>query len=101
MVVSLKEADQKRIIRVAFVALLIDLLAFTVILPLFPRLLTYYQSKETGQQVKKNRKNGKPTRFEPVILSGNFTWLCSSRFRPIQTYSSYQQAAFCQSGLRG
>lgn len=47
-----KEADQKRIVRVAFTALLIDLFAFTIILPLFPRLLNYYQSEEIGNKVK-------------------------------------------------
>jgi hypothetical protein len=28
-----------------FLALLLDILAFTVILPLFPRLMDYYQSE--------------------------------------------------------
>jgi hypothetical protein len=48
---NVKELDQKRIVGIVFKALLIDLLAFTIILPLFPRLLNYYQSEEIGQQV--------------------------------------------------
>lgn len=49
---NVKELDQKRIVGIVFKALLIDLLAFTIILPLFPRLLNYYQSEEIGQQVR-------------------------------------------------
>lgn len=58
-----KELDQQRIVRVVFIALLIDLFAFTIILPLFPRLLNYYQSQELKDQVKtrheKKRKKKK------------------------------------------
>lgn len=38
-------------VRTVFVALLVDLFAFTLILPLFPRLLNYY--RHNNQQVKK------------------------------------------------
>lgn len=48
---SVKELDQTRIVRVVFIALLIDLFAFTIILPLFPRLLNYYQSQELQNKV--------------------------------------------------
>lgn len=48
---NVKELDQTRIVRVVFIALLIDLFAFTIILPLFPRLLNYYQSEELKDQV--------------------------------------------------
>lgn len=47
---KVQELDQKRIVRVVFLALLIDLFSFTIILPLFPRLLNYYQSAEVGHQ---------------------------------------------------
>lgn len=45
------EVDQKRIVGIVFKSLLIDLFAFTIILPLFPRLLSYYQSQEAGHKV--------------------------------------------------
>lgn len=48
---KVQELDQKRIVGVVFKALLIDLFSFTIILPLFPRLLNYYQSEEIGHQV--------------------------------------------------
>ncbi|GAA5804208.1 MFS, DHA1 sub-family [Helicostylum pulchrum] len=48
--VRVKEEDQRRIVGIAFKALLLDLFAFTIILPLFPRLLNYYQSEELADQ---------------------------------------------------
>lgn len=56
---NVKELDQKRIVGIVFKALLIDLLAFTIILPLFPRLLSYYQSEEVGQQVRREKERQK------------------------------------------
>lgn len=50
---ELKDLDQKKIIGVVFKALLLDLFAFTIILPLFPRLLDYYRREELGHQVRK------------------------------------------------
>ncbi|EPB82002.1 hypothetical protein HMPREF1544_11281 [Mucor circinelloides 1006PhL] len=47
---KVQELDQRRIVGVVFKALLIDLFSFTIILPLFPRLLNYYQSAEVGHQ---------------------------------------------------
>ncbi|KAH3789712.1 major facilitator superfamily domain-containing protein 10-like [Dreissena polymorpha] len=41
-------SEEKRILKVVFISLLIDLLAFTVILPLLPSILDYYGSKEDG-----------------------------------------------------
>jgi len=38
--------------RIVFIALLIDILAFTLILPLFPRLLQFYRDSEHGDQVR-------------------------------------------------
>lgn len=54
--VRVKEEDQRRIVGIAFKALLLDLFAFTIILPLFPRLLNYYQSEELADQVKQNKQ---------------------------------------------
>lgn len=56
--VDVKDLDQKRIVRVMFTALLIDLFAFTIILPLFPRLLNYYQSEEIGHKVSDRLRKG-------------------------------------------
>ncbi|CAO3582217.1 unnamed protein product [Absidia cylindrospora] len=38
---------EKKVVRVVFLALLLDLLSFTIILPLFPRLLNFYQLHDT------------------------------------------------------
>ncbi|KAI7864495.1 major facilitator superfamily domain-containing protein [Spinellus fusiger] len=43
-------ASERRIVHTVFKALLIDLLAFTIILPLFPRLLRYYQQQNNNQE---------------------------------------------------
>ncbi|KAF9996430.1 hypothetical protein BGZ79_009819 [Entomortierella chlamydospora] len=39
-----------KITRIVFTALLLDILAFTIILPLFPRLLQFYRESEHGDQ---------------------------------------------------
>lgn len=44
--------NEKRILRTVFISLVIDLLAFTVILPLLPSLLDYYGTKEVLNLVK-------------------------------------------------
>ncbi|CAO3608110.1 unnamed protein product [Cunninghamella blakesleeana] len=41
---------EKRVVRIVFIALLLDLLAFTIILPLFPRLLNFYQLEDGGDK---------------------------------------------------
>ena len=38
-------------VRVVFLSLLLDILAFTIILPLFPRLLQEYRVREQGDEV--------------------------------------------------
>ncbi|CAG8453172.1 2692_t:CDS:2 [Ambispora leptoticha] len=50
--ISSKEPLNKtnKTIRVVFIALLLDILAFTIILPLFPRLLKDYQEREGGDE---------------------------------------------------
>ncbi|KAI8096671.1 major facilitator superfamily domain-containing protein [Halteromyces radiatus] len=44
-----KPSEEGRIVRIVFLALLLDLLSFTIILPLFPRLLNFYQFHDTHQ----------------------------------------------------
>ncbi|KAI8606041.1 major facilitator superfamily domain-containing protein, partial [Dissophora ornata] len=39
-----------QVTRTVFIALLLDILAFTIILPLFPRLLQFYRESEHGDQ---------------------------------------------------
>ena len=43
---STLSASEKKVLRTVFISLVIDLLAFTVILPLLPSLLDYYGTKE-------------------------------------------------------
>ncbi|KAJ3076435.1 hypothetical protein HDU98_003299 [Podochytrium sp. JEL0797] len=43
---SVREAFVKKSLGVIFVALLIDILAFTIILPLFPRIIAYYDDQD-------------------------------------------------------
>nr|CAB3263791.1 major facilitator superfamily domain-containing protein 10-like [Phallusia mammillata] len=44
----MKNIDSKRVLSTVFVSLLIDLLGFTVILPLFPSLLDFYKRNDQG-----------------------------------------------------
>ncbi|KAI0971918.1 major facilitator superfamily domain-containing protein [Xylaria arbuscula] len=41
-------ALRKKVLKVVFVSLLLDLISFTFILPLFPKLLEFYRNSETG-----------------------------------------------------
>ncbi|KAI0537566.1 major facilitator superfamily domain-containing protein [Xylaria digitata] len=41
-------ALRKKVLRVIFVSLLLDLISFTFILPLFPKLLEFYRNSEAG-----------------------------------------------------
>ncbi|KAI1311172.1 major facilitator superfamily domain-containing protein [Xylaria venustula] len=41
-------ALRKKVLKVIFVSLLLDLISFTFILPLFPNLLEFYRNSETG-----------------------------------------------------
>ncbi|KAL8969402.1 MAG: hypothetical protein Q9197_004368 [Variospora fuerteventurae] len=43
-------AERKRILRVIFISLLLDLISFTFILPLFPRLLEFYRNLEAADR---------------------------------------------------
>lgn len=42
-------SDEKKVLKTVFISLVIDLLAFTVILPLLPSLLDYYGTKEVSR----------------------------------------------------
>ncbi|KAJ3358504.1 hypothetical protein GGF32_000346 [Allomyces javanicus] len=44
----LNAATRSRVTRTVFLALLVDILSFTIILPLFPRLLEYYRQNESA-----------------------------------------------------
>ncbi|KAK0723838.1 major facilitator superfamily domain-containing protein [Apiosordaria backusii] len=46
MAVAVDAATRKRVLRVIFISLLLDLLSFTFILPLFPNLLEFYRNAE-------------------------------------------------------
>ncbi|KAL5119031.1 hypothetical protein ACEQ8H_002955 [Pleosporales sp. CAS-2024a] len=39
---------RKKVLRVLFISLLLDLISFTFILPLFPKLIEFYRNHETG-----------------------------------------------------
>lgn len=41
-------ALRKRVLKVLFISLLLDLISFTFILPLFPKLIEFYRNHETG-----------------------------------------------------
>ncbi|KAL8897810.1 MAG: hypothetical protein Q9192_002399 [Flavoplaca navasiana] len=45
---SVSPAHRRKILRVIFISLLLDLISFTFILPLFPRLLEFYRSREAA-----------------------------------------------------
>ncbi|KAL8987424.1 MAG: hypothetical protein Q9177_003365 [Variospora cf. flavescens] len=47
---SVSPAERKRILRVIFISLLLDLISFTFILPLFPRLLEFYRNLEAADR---------------------------------------------------
>ncbi|KAK1758547.1 major facilitator superfamily domain-containing protein [Echria macrotheca] len=46
MAAQVDPATRKRVLRVIFVSLLLDLISFTFILPLFPKLLEFYRNAE-------------------------------------------------------
>ncbi|KIW99384.1 uncharacterized protein Z518_11372 [Rhinocladiella mackenziei CBS 650.93] len=52
---SVTAQQRKKILRVLFISLLLDLISFTFILPLFPSLLTFYRSLETHPSSALNR----------------------------------------------
>lgn len=85
--------NERRVVYTVITALLIDLLAFTIILPLFPRLLNYYRQEEADNKVTVDTCPDIDTIKTPVLthtlslflLKAYFTWLCSRYPRKIQT----------------
>ncbi|KAI1452218.1 MFS general substrate transporter [Annulohypoxylon moriforme] len=45
---TVEPSTRKRVLKVIFVSLLLDLISFTFILPLFPKLLEFYRNSEAG-----------------------------------------------------
>ncbi|KAI6089074.1 MFS general substrate transporter [Hypoxylon rubiginosum] len=45
---TVNPSTRKRVLKVIFVSLLLDLISFTFILPLFPKLLEFYRNSEAG-----------------------------------------------------
>lgn len=54
---STQAVSVPKVTRIVFTALLLDILAFTIILPLFPRLLQFYRDSEHGDQVKQRARH--------------------------------------------
>ncbi|OAP57806.1 hypothetical protein AYL99_08544 [Fonsecaea erecta] len=52
---TISPQQRKKILRVLFISLLLDLISFTFILPLFPSLLTFYRGLETHPDSALNR----------------------------------------------
>jgi len=48
---SVPAQDSRKVLTTVFISLLIDLLGFTVILPLFPSLLEFYQKNDKASHV--------------------------------------------------
>ncbi|KAH8816764.1 major facilitator superfamily domain-containing protein [Xylogone sp. PMI_703] len=52
MAPTIDPASRKKVLRVVFVSLLLDLISFTFILPLFPKLLEFYRNLEVSSSSK-------------------------------------------------
>ncbi|KAH6665125.1 major facilitator superfamily domain-containing protein [Halenospora varia] len=57
MAAPIEPAVRKRVLKVVFISLLLDLISFTFILPLFPSLLEFYRSQEAPEQFSSENKN--------------------------------------------
>lgn len=73
-------------VRVVFIALLLDILAFTIILPLFPRLLDYYRLQEAGNEVRLERFS-RMEMFTPLV--GRLAFFCVFKEYSTGTSSCY------------
>ncbi|KAI2619568.1 MFS general substrate transporter [Hypoxylon sp. NC1633] len=47
---AVEQSTRKRVLRIIFISLLLDLISFTFILPLFPKLLEFYRNSEVGPE---------------------------------------------------
>ncbi|XP_064102858.1 major facilitator superfamily domain-containing protein 10-like [Macrobrachium nipponense] len=87
-----KRKDSSRVQTVMFISLLLDLLGFTVILPLFPALLDFYSKNDSSGLYGKlvswvsafQNVIGVPTKFHSVLFGG----LLGSLFSLLQFLSS-------------
>ncbi|KAK1252393.1 hypothetical protein MKX08_003580 [Trichoderma sp. CBMAI-0020] len=64
--VAVDPATRKRVLRVIVVSLLLDLISFTFILPLFPKLLEFYRDREAPDLI----VHGKPNTLLQQVLGG-------------------------------
>ncbi|RKP10416.1 major facilitator superfamily domain-containing protein [Thamnocephalis sphaerospora] len=66
------QPNARRVTRVVFIALLLDILAFTIILPLLPRLIDYYREQEGDREVSARRQQtGRGgSSLDTVLLGG-------------------------------
>ncbi|KAL2062314.1 hypothetical protein VTL71DRAFT_6580 [Oculimacula yallundae] len=68
MAAPVDPATRKKVLKVVFFSLLLDLISFTFILPLFPSLLAYYRDLEAPTQFSSSNKS-------PSLLSHILTYL--------------------------
>lgn len=68
MAVPVDPATRKKVLKVVFISLLLDLISFTFILPLFPSLLAYYRDLEAPTQFSSTSKS-------PSVLAHILTYL--------------------------
>ena len=87
-----REKEENRALYTIFISLIIDLLAFTLILPLFPSLIAYYRMNDSSGLFDycENRIEwfrvlvGAPTEFNTVLFGG----LLGSLFSMLQFLAS-------------
>ncbi|TVY59045.1 Major facilitator superfamily domain-containing protein, partial [Lachnellula suecica] len=68
MAAPVDPATRKKVLRVVFISLLLDLISFTFILPLFPSLLEFYRSQEAPVEFSSSNKS-------PSVLAHILTYL--------------------------
>ncbi|CAG8948810.1 hypothetical protein HYFRA_00001933 [Hymenoscyphus fraxineus] len=68
MAALIEPAVRKKVLKVVFISLLLDLISFTFILPLFPSLLEFYRSQEAPVEFSSANKS-------PSVLSHILTYL--------------------------
>ncbi|KAH6718454.1 major facilitator superfamily domain-containing protein [Leptodontidium sp. 2 PMI_412] len=68
MAAPVDPATRKKVLKVVFFSLLLDLISFTFILPLFPSLLAYYRDLEAPAQFSSSNKS-------PSVLAHILTYL--------------------------
>ncbi|KAI0476565.1 MFS general substrate transporter [Xylariaceae sp. FL0804] len=61
---------RKKVLKVIFVSLLLDLISFTFILPLFPKLLEFYRNREAGAQLSSSDSSSSSPTLLARVLGG-------------------------------